>query len=322
MNVFKQGLPDEGWDQRQLSRGGHILQGRPWAQFQVALGKEVVWAEGEGWSWFGIVTEGRGVQYLFVPYGPTVQSQDALNQALQSLKDTASSLHMDFVRCEPIGLPEATVAKARLRKVKMIEPQHSLLIDLTQDEAQLKANLSSSQRNTINGAERRGLTLRSSTDLKDLDAFLELTHATAKDRGIKAHPDSYYRTMVETLIPLGAAKLFVAEAEGKAVSVSIALDYQGTRGYAHTGNDPEARKLRATAPLVWMMMLDAKTDGMTSFDLWGIAPLGAPKSHPWAGFSEFKRAFGGREVAYAGTWEMPLRALRYQVWSLGKRVLR
>jgi lipid II:glycine glycyltransferase (peptidoglycan interpeptide bridge formation enzyme) len=322
MNVFKQGLPDEGWDERQRSRGGHTLQGRPWAQFQLALGREVVSAEGDGWSWLGIVTQGRGVRYLFAPYGPTVQSEASLNEALVSLRTTAHDLKLDFVRCEPIGLDEVAVLKTGMRKVKLIEPQHSLIVDLTQDEAQLRANLSSSQRNTINGAERRGLTTRASDDLADIEAFLELTHATAKDRGIKAHADDYYRTMVETLMPLGSAKLFMAEYEGKPVSVSIVLDYNGTRGYAHTGNDPQARKLRATAPLVWAMMLDAKAEQLTRFDLWGIAPEGAPKSHPWAGFTEFKRAFGGREVTYAGTWEMPLRSIRYQVWSLGKKVMR
>jgi lipid II:glycine glycyltransferase (peptidoglycan interpeptide bridge formation enzyme) len=126
--------------------------------------------------------------------------------------------------------------------------------------------------------------------------------------------------MLEVLMPIGAAKLFLAEYEDKAVSVSIALDYEGTRGYAHTGNDPEARKLRATAPLVWAMMLDAKEHGLARFDLWGIAPEGAPAGHPWAGFTEFKRAFGGTEIAYNGTWELPLKKAKYGLWSLAKRV--
>ena len=292
-----------------------MLQGRPWAQFQQALGQQIVWAEGEGWSWLGTVTKGRGVHYLYAAYGPSVVSKDGLVGALASLKAAAKVLDLDFVRCEPIGVTDEVVAQSGLRRVKMIQPQHSLIVDLTQDEEQLRAALSSSHRNTINGAERRELTLRSSTDMADLDSFLELTHATARDRGILPHPDSYYRTMLEVLMPLGAAKLFLAEHEGRPVSVSIALDYEGTRGYAHTGNDPEARKLRATAPLVWAMMLDAKQQGMARFDLWGIAPEGAPKGHSWAGFTEFKRAFGGTEVAYSGTWELPLKQAKYRLWS-------
>jgi len=320
MDVFQQGLPDEGWDARQRSRGGHMLQGRPWAQFQQTLGQQVVWAEGEGWSWLGSVNKGRGVSYLYSSYGPSVTSKEALVMALASLKAAAKALGLDFVRCEPIGLDEAVVAQTGLRRVKMVQPQHSLIVDLTKSEEELRAALSSSHRNTINGTERRELTLRASTDLTDLDAFLALTHATAKDRGITPHPDSYYRTMLEVLLPLGAAKLFLAEHEGRPVSVSIALDYEGTRGYAHTGNDPESRKLRATAPLVWAMMLDAKEQGMTRFDLWGIAPEGAPKGHPWAGFTEFKHAFGGTEIAYSGTWELPLNKAKYGLWSLAKRV--
>ena len=321
MNTFEQGLPDETWDAEQRSRGGHMLQGRPWAQFQQALGRQIVWAAGDDWSWIGVVTEGRGVAYLYAPYGPTVTSSGALEVALQSLETAAKQLGLDFVRCEPIGVSEAAVEAAGLRRVKMVQPQHSLIVDLTQDESVLRAQLSSSHRNTINGAERRELVLRSSTDIADLEPFLNLTHATAKDRRFVPHPDSYYRTMLEVLVPIGAAKIFLAEHEGSAVSVSIALDYEGTRGYAHTGNDPEARKLRATAPLVWSMMLDAKQQGLTRFDLWGIAPDGAPSGHPWAGFTEFKRAFGGTEVTYSGTWELPIKRSKYRIYRIAKKAL-
>jgi lipid II:glycine glycyltransferase (peptidoglycan interpeptide bridge formation enzyme) len=321
MDLFEQGLPNETWDARQRSLGGHMLQGRPWAQFQQAVGRQIVWAEGEGWSWLGVVTQGRGVTYLYAPYGPTVSSATSLDAALESLRSAASQLKLDFVRLEPVGVGDGVVVTRGLRRVKLVQPQHSLIVDLTQDEAELRAALSSSQRNTINGAERRGLVMRASTDISDLQLFLDLTHATAKDRRFTPHPDSYYRTMLETLLPIGAAKLFVAEYEGKAVSVSITLDYEGTRGYAHTGNDPEARKLRATAPLVWAMMLDAKASGLERFDLWGIAPEGASKDHPWAGFTEFKRAFGGTEIAYSGTWELPLRKAKYGLYRLAKKAI-
>lgn len=321
MKPFEQGLPPADWDEQQRVLSGHLLQGRPWAQFQLALGRRVAWASADGWSWLGEVRRGRGVKYLYAANGPTVRSAKALEEALASLKQAAAELGLDFVRCEPMGVPEAAVMRMGLSQVKPMQPQHTLLVDLTKSEEELRSDLSSSHRNTINGAERRGLSFRASTDSADTSVFLQLLARTASSRGFREHPDSYYRTMLDTLMPLGAAKLFIAEHEDKPVAASLALDYQGTRAYAHTGTAPEARSLRVTAPLVWQMMLEAKQSGLTQFDLWGIAPEGAPSSHPWAGFTEFKRSFGGQEVAYVGTWELPVKTWKYPLYRLAKKLV-
>lgn len=322
MKAYEQGLPDKIWDARQRSRGAHMLQGLPWARFQEALGRTLVWAEGDGWSWLGIVTRGRGTSYLYAPYGPTVRSAATLDAALASMRAAAVELKLDFVRVEPVGVPKVAVEKLGLIAVKDNQPQHSRIVDLRLDENELRSALSSSHRNTINGSERRGLTMRKSSDVAEIQAFLTLTHATASDRGIRPHADSYYETMLKTLLPTGDATLFLAEHDGAVASCSIVLDYEGTRGYAHTGNDPQLRKLRATAPLVWFMMLDAKAAGLERFDLWGTAPAGAPKDHPWQGFTEFKQSFGGDEISYTGTWELPLRPTKYKLIKLAKKVIR
>jgi lipid II:glycine glycyltransferase (peptidoglycan interpeptide bridge formation enzyme) len=64
------------------------------------------------------------------------------------------------------------------------------------------------------------------------------------------------------------------------------------------------------------MIFDAKARGKQHFDYYGVAPPHAPKTHKWAGFSQFKRSFGGREVEYAGTWEIPIKLARYQAYRL------
>ncbi|HUY53015.1 MAG TPA: peptidoglycan bridge formation glycyltransferase FemA/FemB family protein [Candidatus Dormibacteraeota bacterium] len=320
MNQFKQGLPETTWDEHQKLRDAHMLQGREWAQFQQALGRQIVWSDSDRWSWMAVVIKGKGVRYLYVPYGPTVSDPDSLADALLSLKTAAKTLNLDFIRCEPIGVLMEKIASSGLRRVKSVQPQESLVVDLKQTPEILRSQLSSSHRNTINGAERRGLILRSSTNMDDLESFLNLIHATANTRHFHSYPDSYYRTLAETLLPIGKAKFFIAEYQGKAVSATLCMDYLQTRAYSYTGNDPDARNLRATAPLVWKMIIDSKAEGFERFDLWGIAPTGAGPNHPWAGFSEFKRSFGGQEVFYSGTWELPISHLKYHVHKIAKRV--
>ncbi len=320
MNQFNQGLPAITWDEQQKVRNAHMLQGRPWALFQQALGHPVIWADNPDWSWMAVIINGKGVRYLYVPYGPTISNPDSLNEALLSLKTAAKALSLDFIRCEPIGVSMKTIASSGMRRTKSVQPQESLIIDLKQTPEVLKSKLSSSHRNTINGAERRGLILRSSTDISNLEPFLNLIHATADTRHFHSYPDSYYKTLVETLLPTGNIKFFIAEHQGKVVSATLCMDYLQTRAYSYTGNDPNARNLRATAPLVWKMITDSKAEGFERFDLWGIAPNGAGPNHPWAGFSEFKRSFGGQEVFYSGTWELPISPLKYHAHRIAKQI--
>ena len=321
MHEFHEGLPNSDWDEHQLKLGAHMLQGKPWACFQKAYGREVVWDQAESWSWLAIVIKGKGVKYLYAPYGPTVSSLDDLNSAIRSLENAAKSLGLDFIRCEPFGISEDIIKQTKIRRVKSVQPQESLIINLKQDPAILKSQLSSSHRNTINGSERRGLVLRSSNDMKDFEVFIDLMHKTADTRHFHAYPDSYYKVLAETLLPMGRARFFIAEHEGGAVSASLCMDYQKSRAYSYTGNDPNKRNLRATAPLVWKIILDSRSEGFDSLDLWGEAPIGASKTHPWAGFSEFKRSFGGREVFYSGTWELPINSFKYHTHQLAKKLL-
>jgi lipid II:glycine glycyltransferase (peptidoglycan interpeptide bridge formation enzyme) len=301
---------------------GHVLQGVEWAAFQRVLGREVARGAGDGWAWQGHITTSRLGSYLYLPYGPTARAKSAWPAIAQSWRSLGRPA--DFVRFEPMGeVSEAELERLGAHRVAEFQPQHTAVLDLTADEAVLRAGLASGHRNAVNGAERRGLSFRESTNPADGAEFLRLIHATAARTGFRPQSDHYLKTMLEVLMPLGVAKLFLAENEGKVVAASIALDYAGVRSYAHAASDYEARKLQAAVPLVWHMMLDAKAAGLREFDLWGVAPEGAPSSHAWAGFTTFKLAFGAKRKAYAGTWELPLRSGRYQgyrVYRAAKKV--
>jgi lipid II:glycine glycyltransferase (peptidoglycan interpeptide bridge formation enzyme) len=65
-------------------------------------------------------------------------------------------------------------------------------------------------------------------------------------------------------------------------------------------------------------MINAKHRGMQHMDLFGIAPDDAPASHPWQGFSAFKKKFGGSVVQHAGTWDIPLTG-KYRLYSSAQR---
>jgi lipid II:glycine glycyltransferase (peptidoglycan interpeptide bridge formation enzyme) len=306
---------DEDWNAQLAQMNGHFLQSTGWACFQQQLGRVVVRDDGDGWMWQAVLMPVAVFSYLYVPYGPQANN---LAPAIDSLKKVADDKNIDFVRLEPHG---SSKLPGSLRPVKPVQPQHTQVIDLGRDIESLRADLASGHRNAINGADRRGLSFRSSSKPTDIELFLKLLTATTARAGFKPHPDDYYRTMAKVLMPRGEARLYLASAEGRVIAAAIVFDWNAVRYYAHAAASAEARQYQAAVPLVWKMILDAKEAGMKRLDLNGVAPTDN-QDHPWAGFTRFKKAFGGQTVSFAGTFELPVNNLKYLMFRLAKQVKR
>ena len=50
---------------------------------------------------------------------------------------------------------------------------------------------------------------------------------------------------------------------------------------------------------------------------WGIAPTDDP-DHERAGYTGFKPSFGGQVKEYAGTWGLPIHAVKYSLFRAAK----
>jgi hypothetical protein len=311
-------FPDAEWDRELLALNGHVLQSSGWLQVQRALGHEVCWSRGDGWQWAGAIRHGVFPRYLYVPYGPAGSGRTT--GAFRDIVRAASRSGLDFVRVEPTGNDAlAALDVAHARAARPVQPRCTWLLDLTVDEDALRAGLESGHRSRINAAPRRGITVRSSDDPDEVDIFLGLQRLAAGRSGFGGQSATYHHAVARVLMPLGMARLYVAEAEGAPVSASICFDFGPTRYYAFSASDPErGRKLGAGPPLLWTMILDARARGAATFDFWGVLCTDQP-GHGWTGFSQFKRAFGGRLLQRAGTWEIAVRRLRYRAFTVLKR---
>jgi lipid II:glycine glycyltransferase (peptidoglycan interpeptide bridge formation enzyme) len=90
--------------------------------------------------------------------------------------------------------------------------------------------------------------------------------------------------------------------------------------FAHSASFTSARALNPTYTLAAEALLLAHRNGDQWFDFCGAAPEGAPETHPWFGFTDFKLRFGGQRVERAGTWEFPVKPLKYRLYRLALRV--
>jgi lipid II:glycine glycyltransferase (peptidoglycan interpeptide bridge formation enzyme) len=149
--------------------------------------------------------------------------------------------------------------------------------------------------------------------------LLDFLHMTAARNGFKPQSDDYLSSVARSLMPAGACTLFIAELKGEPIAAALAYDSADTRTYAHAALDDTHRKLSAGIPLLVTLMADAKDKGLKHVDLWGVAPDDEP-DHKWAGFTAFKKSFGGREIAYPGTWDLPVNKFRYGAYQVARKL--
>ena len=110
--------------------------------------------------------------------------------------------------------------------------------------------------------------------------------------------------------------------DGEIIAASLFFDYQGTRFYMQSAANLDFKHLPATVALLSHAIFTAKEDGLKTLDFWGIAPEDADASHPWYGFTEFKKSFGGYEKIYAGTFDYLINSRKYHLYSLLRKINR
>lgn len=301
-----------------------ILQTSIWAEFQRSLGKTVHEASGPGWSFVAIEEKTPLGTLLYSPYGPCADGPTTLAQALGQLAELARASKAHYVRVEPVasglGAEAATTLAAQgLRRAPAdVQPHLSWKVDLRQDEAVLLKEMRGTSRNLFRNIHKKGVSFEVSTDPAQLPILLGFLHQVSGRAEFTAQSDNYLRQAAEVLMPAGAAKLFIAKLDSVPIAAALSYDTADTRVYAHAAADDAHRKLNAGVPLLVTMMLDAKAAGISEFDMWGVSPEDEP-DHAWAGFSRFKRSFGGAEVTYPGTWDLPVNRPMYVAYAASRK---
>ena len=305
----------------------HFLQSPAWQAFQKQLGRKTFRQTGEGWEYLAILEHGTGNTRLYCPYGPTVDSQKALEEALESLISLGKQHNATFLRIEP---PESTYVDILKKRgwrhthYQSLNPEHSRVIDLTSTEEDIIANMAQPVRNWYRNYQKKGLSVKASYQPVDIAVFLKLIHQVAERTGMRPHSDEYFRAQADALLPAGAATLWIATFENTPIAAALIYNGTDTIYYAHAAASslPEHRKLNAPTALLAEVIIAAKRYGYHYADLYGVAPENSSTAHPWSGFSKFKRSFGGTDVQFGGTWELPLRPLAYWMYRIYQTVRR
>lgn len=295
----------------------HFLSSEAWAEWQQSLGHTTFHVKNQGFEYLAVLEANRLNKRLYLPYSPLINHSQSIKNALSSIEGLARRQGAWFVRIEPLGkITAANLEQYGYQKVKNVQPELTWVLDLAPSETELLANMKQANRNLHRNGHKKGLKFELVTDDKAINNLTKLMAATARHNQVNLRSTDHVKRQAKILIANQAAQIGQVLLDGKVIASALVYDSPTTRYYAFAASDYEHRRLGAGTYLVSHLILDAKQQGMSEFDFYGITDSNDP-NHPWYGFTRFKKSFGGQEKRYLGTWEKPIKKLPYAFYRAG-----
>ena len=295
-----------------------FLQSSEWQELQESLGRKTLRIQ-EG---FVVLHKLRfGKQYAYMPRGPE-------NFSESSLKDMAATIKLKvpnviFLCIEPIkehSLDEEKELRfTGFHKIKAVQPEETLFLDLKKSEEELLADMKHNTRYAIRAAERRGVTVRRygtrEEKKKHFEEFWKLFGETNKRHNLDAYGKRYYEA-VANLEGECQSELFAAYLREKPISAALVLYYQKTATYLFAASARGFGKYNAPSLLLWEIIKKAQKRGEDTLDLWGTSET----KEEWAGLTAFKKGFGGKPIKFLGTWDYVFSKTWYRMYKVAKKL--
>jgi peptidoglycan pentaglycine glycine transferase (the first glycine) len=276
---------------------------------------------------------------MYVPKGPMLDYTTPLlfDQMLDRLEALARQRRAIWLKIDPDvieatgipGTPEDTPSASGQQVIatlqrrgwrysqSQVQFRNTITVDLTRSEEELLAAMGQGKRRKVRHGPKHGVTVRSAT-LDDLPILYELYAETGRRDGFITRPFEYYADEWGAMMRAKLAHALIAEVGGKAVAHVILFHFGQKCWYFYGASvsDNELRKLMPTDLLQWEAMRWAKSQGYTTYDMWGAPNTFTEQDSMWGVF-QFKRDFGGTVVRHIGAWDYapipPLYTLYMQV---------
>ncbi len=269
-----------------------------------------------------------GRTFWYVPHGPVLDYDDPrarewVRALVAGLREVGRQRGAVAVKLEPrLAADEpgiATLEQRGLRRLPdVLQVGQTRVVDLADDDA-LLAGFDKDTRYSVRRAEREGVVVEIADDASEttaIDALHELVVETQRRAGFPLPPRDRYRIAWQSLAGEGRAVILEARRDGILLASGMLVIEGAQSFYLFSGSRREERgepKRFASYALQWAMLRLARDRGVRRHDLWGVAPPDAGPEHPWYGVGLFKKGFGGREVGWAGSWDIVVDPTLYRL---------
>lgn len=281
----------------------HITQSDQWAKFRLFTPnvKKVI--------------KNNGVQIYFhkIPYTPfTVAYIPRADIKIdENLKKLCQKENAIYIKIEPINVIATPPWRGKQSSGRSILPQHTIYIDLAKSEEELLKEMHEKTRYNIRLSQKKGVIVKEN---QDIETFIKLLNQTENRQGFYSHNPNYYRKLSEILKPI----ILTAYLDKIPIATIMLFNYEGVLYYPYGGSDPKYKEYMAPSLLHWEAIKLGKKLGCKTYDLWGSYNNSKDESDPWYGIYRFKSGFGGYEVDFPPTIDVPLSPLYYPLMLIDK----
>ncbi|MBL7159181.1 peptidoglycan bridge formation glycyltransferase FemA/FemB family protein [Candidatus Microgenomates bacterium] len=325
------------WEQFVLSdENGSFLQSWNWGEFQKTMGEKVfrlgIFEEEQlvGVCLLIKIHAKRG-NYLICPAGPLINWEKIshFKILLKYLKKLGKKENASFVRIRP---PIKDTKENRdwfqtlgCKPAPMhLHAERTWFLDITAKEENLLAGMRKTTRYLIKKADRDGVEIFQSDEIKDIAYLYYLQKQAVSRHQFVPFSKKHFVNMFKVFSKDNQASLFLAKYKNEIVSIAMIMLYKEEAVYHYAATSSKYPKISSSHLLIWKAILEAKKQNFKTFNFWGIAPPNK-HHHRFAGVTLFKKGFGGYEEVFLHAHDLPLNSyylINLLVESIRKKVRR
>lgn len=317
-------LDKKEWE-KIAERSPEIFHRYSWQLFQKKLNNQVFQIVTPILLGIGIERKIKFIKYLYLPRSPyffDFNEKDFIN-FLTTLKNLVKKNKYFYIKLEPTfedeNLEKLIMPYILKNFVKILphQPDKTLIVKIDSLENAWK-NLSSSRKYDIKKAQESNLRIIK-TDINDknfkyyLENFYFIHQTTSHRNKFPIYSLDYFQKLSECYDNqyLFWPRIYLAQFQEKFVAADFFIFTSQRTFYLFGGFLKEFAFLQAPSLILWEAIQDCFKLKIKEFDLWGYAPEDKKR----AGYSEFKRKFGGYLKNYPGTFAWSSSKILFHIYN-------
>ena len=261
---------------------------------------------------------------IYIPHGPELRVnrldgglKNEIRNFIRYLKEMAEENKAIYIKMEPLEdwVAELMVPQGFKRSRKEVQASRSVILDLGRPEEEILTGMHHKTRYNIRVAEKNSIRIESSNDV---EVLWNLLNKTSKRQKFHAHPKAYYKKLFEFFKdnPGIKSEIILAWLGDKPVAGVFLLTHGDTCYYLHGGSDYDYHNVMAPYALHWHVIKELNKKGIKHYD------FGGSESVKWAGITRFKLGWGGRQIEYPGSFDLPVSKFWYLAYNAARKILR
>jgi lipid II:glycine glycyltransferase (peptidoglycan interpeptide bridge formation enzyme) len=281
---------------------------------------------------------GFGRSVVYVPHGPlwdrdAADAAGVIERLVAGIRDQAKAEQAIVVKIDPRASapPGPGDLADQLRALGFGPARHDLqarttrIVDLLDGGDELAATWDKGARNLVRRSGKEGVTTATDRagDGTAIAAFHGLLEATSSRAGFRIRSLAFLETLARELAASGGWFLTLASLGDRPIAGAVALRTGDRAIYAYGASlrEPELKHANGAYAALSATMRALAEDGVRMLDLWGVVEPDDPEADAeWAGFSAFKRQFGGEPLRHPGTFDLVIDPFFYRLRDLRERL--